>query len=49
MLQEIRIDSFFPADETTAAHAWTAPARGEAGSHPPSPNASAAQSRDRDN
>jgi MmyB-like transcription regulator ligand binding domain len=25
MLQEIRIESFFPADETTAAHAWTAP------------------------
>jgi transcriptional regulator with XRE-family HTH domain len=26
MLQEIRIESFFPADEATAAHAWTAPA-----------------------
>ena len=25
MLQEIRIESFFPADEPTAAHAWTAP------------------------
>jgi transcriptional regulator with XRE-family HTH domain len=25
MLQEIRIESFFPADERTAAHAWTAP------------------------
>jgi len=25
MLQEIRIESFFPADEATAAHAWTAP------------------------
>jgi hypothetical protein len=22
MLQEIRIESFFPADEATAAHAW---------------------------
>jgi len=28
MLQEIRIESFFPADETTAAHAWTVPAGG---------------------
>jgi transcriptional regulator with XRE-family HTH domain len=25
MLQEIRIESFFPADEPTAAHAWTTP------------------------
>lgn len=25
MLQEMRIESFFPADETTAAHAWTVP------------------------
>jgi transcriptional regulator with XRE-family HTH domain len=25
MLQEIRIESFFPADEPTAAHTWTAP------------------------
>jgi transcriptional regulator with XRE-family HTH domain len=25
MLQEIRIESFFPADEATAAHAWTTP------------------------
>ena len=24
MLQEIRLESFFPADESTAAHAWTA-------------------------
>jgi hypothetical protein len=24
MLQEIRLESFFPADETTAAHAWSA-------------------------
>jgi MmyB-like transcription regulator ligand binding domain len=23
MLQEIRIESFFPADQATAAHAWT--------------------------
>jgi hypothetical protein len=22
MLQEIRLESFFPADETTAAHYW---------------------------
>lgn len=28
MLQEIRIESFFPADEGTAAHAWTAPRNG---------------------
>jgi hypothetical protein len=28
MLQEIRIESFFPADETTATHAWTPPAGG---------------------
>jgi hypothetical protein len=25
MLQEIRIESFFPSDDATAAHAWTAP------------------------
>ena len=24
MLQEIRLESFFPADEATAAHAWPA-------------------------
>jgi hypothetical protein len=24
MLQEIRIESFFPSDDATAAHAWTA-------------------------
>jgi len=28
MLQEIRIESFFPADETTTTHAWTAPGGG---------------------
>jgi transcriptional regulator with XRE-family HTH domain len=28
MLEEIRIESFFPADEPTAAHAWTAPGQG---------------------
>ncbi len=28
MLQEIRIESFFPADETTAAHEWPAAAEG---------------------
>jgi transcriptional regulator with XRE-family HTH domain len=28
MLQEIRLESFFPADETTAAHAWSATAAG---------------------
>jgi transcriptional regulator with XRE-family HTH domain len=27
MLEEIRIESFFPADEPTAAHAWSAPTR----------------------
>jgi hypothetical protein len=25
MLQEIRIESFFPSDDATAAHAWTSP------------------------
>jgi transcriptional regulator with XRE-family HTH domain len=28
MLEEIRIESFFPADEPTANHAWTAPGQG---------------------
>jgi len=28
MLQEIRLESFFPADEATAAHAWSATAGG---------------------
>jgi hypothetical protein len=28
MLQEIRVESFFPADETTAARAWPSTARG---------------------
>jgi hypothetical protein len=28
MLQEIRLESFFPADEITIAHAWQAPGGG---------------------
>jgi transcriptional regulator with XRE-family HTH domain len=31
MLQEIRLESFFPADETTAAHRWEYHSRGGAG------------------
>jgi hypothetical protein len=28
MLQEIRLESFFPADEITIAHAWQSPGGG---------------------
>ncbi len=38
MLQEIRLESFFPADDTTAAHTWPATGRRQPGLAPDPPD-----------
>ena len=40
LLQEIRLESFFPADETTAAHSWQGDREAKRGKNPEQPTQS---------